>query len=196
MRNPPEPWYAHQFPDRPLAEGARLCCCLLCAVALERCGVEDAHRPIIFHTDTRPFQCHASYAAYHRREEQLHDMLRFRWELDATWITGVSVGYRHGRAAYDRNPEGPYPLPLDDWPVCVHCGPLSDATCGRPALLGERPRRLSQKARDAAEASRQARASLVADVQAMLERRHTRAEQHYVDQWRGLHLVHDNEPVY
>ncbi|HZQ83584.1 MAG TPA: hypothetical protein VFA83_02040 [Acidimicrobiales bacterium] len=126
MRNPPEPWYAHEFPDRPLAEGAWLCCCLLCAASLERCGVEDPHRPIVFHTDTEPFVCDAGYAAYFRQEEQLHDMLRCRWELGASWITGMSVGHRRGRARYSPNPEAPYPRPLDDWPVCSHCGPVSN----------------------------------------------------------------------
>lgn len=125
MKNPPEPWYAHEFPDRPLVEGTWLCCCLLCAVSLERCGVEDSHRPILFHTDAGPFTCDAGYAAFHRTEEQLHDMVRYRWDHGATWITGVSVGPRRGRAKYAPDHQVPYPRPLGDWPVCAHCGPVS-----------------------------------------------------------------------
>ena len=133
MKTPPEPWYAHEFPDRPLVEGAWLCCCLLCAVSLERCGVEDSHRPIVFHTDVTSFSCHAGYAAFHRTEEQLHEMLNYRWEL-GRWITGVSVGPRRGRAKYAPDHEMPYPRPLDDWPVCIHCGPVSQLSLARPAL--------------------------------------------------------------
>ena len=193
MKNPPEPWYAHEFPDRPLVEGAWLCCCLLCAVSLERCGVDDSHRPIVFHTDLRPFVCDAGYAAFHRTEEQLHDMLRYRWYTGAQWVTGVSVGHRHGRAKYAPDREKPCPLPLDEWPICIHCGPVSHVSFGRPALLGERSRRVSQKARAAAVASRLARATLLADVDAMLERKRNAEPQPVADRWNGLHVVTDEE---
>ncbi|MBV9253667.1 MAG: hypothetical protein JO054_05515 [Actinobacteria bacterium] len=135
MRNSPDPWYAHEFPDRPLVEGAWLCCCLLCAASLERCGVEDSHRHIVFHTDAEPFVCDAGYAAFHRTEEQLHDMLRYQWDVGATWITGVSVGARPGRAVYAPDPGVAYPRPHDEWPVCSHCGPVARESLARPGLL-------------------------------------------------------------
>jgi hypothetical protein len=160
MTPAPQPWYAHEFPDRPLTQGAFLCCCLLCAVSLERAGMEDAHRPIVFHTGwgTRVWQ--AQSVSWHRAEEDFHDMLRIFDRNQGNWVRAITVGPRRGRAARGYEPEGPYPRPLADWPVCRHCGPLSTATFATITEFGAKPRRPSAKARAAAEASRLARASL------------------------------------
>jgi hypothetical protein len=106
MKSPPEPWYAHEFPDRPLVEGA--------------------------------------------------------------WLY---------------------------WPICIHCGPVSHVSFARPALLGDRPRRLSQKARTAAEVSRLARETLLADVAEMLDRKRCAEPRPQPDRWNGLHVVADDDDL-
>jgi hypothetical protein len=161
------PWYAHEFPDRPLAEGAFLCCCVPCAVSLERAGQDDAHRPIVFHTGWGTRTWYAGWTSMHRGDQGLHDMVEYLY-LGAgpgNWVKAVTVGARHGRGKRGWEPEGPYPRPLEEWPVCTHCGPLSTATFAQLVDFGAKPRRRTAKFVAAEEASRVARAELVSRVQ-------------------------------
>jgi hypothetical protein len=177
------PAYAHEHPDRPLVQGTFLCCCLLCAVALERAGQEDAHRPVVFHTGWGIRTWQAESVAWHRAEETLHDMLAVRdMGSPGNWVKAVTVGPRRGRAARGCEPDGLYPRPLEDWPVCRHCGPLSTATFAQLVDFGAKPRRRSAKARAADEFSQLARARLVQRVEAVaIEQREAAARA-----WRGL----------
>ena len=192
-----QPWYAHEHPDRPLTQGAFLCCCLLCAVSLERCGQEDANRPIVFHTGWGTRSWNVQSVAWHRAEQALHDMAEYVY-LGAgpgNWIKAVTVGPRRGRAARGYEPEGPYPRPLQDWPVCSHCGPLSSATFATIVDFGAKPRRRTAKRVAADEASRLARAALTERVEALVAE-HRRAS---LRAWRSgflppLAVVPDHLP--
>jgi hypothetical protein len=164
------PWYAHEHPNRPLVQGTFLCCCLLCAVSLERAGQEDAKRPIVFHTGWGTRSMPASWAAMHREDQCLHDMVEYVFcgAGPGNWVKAVTVGPRRGRAARGCEPEGPYPRPLEQWPVCSHCGPLSSATFAQLVDFGAKPKRRTAKAVAAEEASRSARTSLTERVEAVV----------------------------
>ena len=191
MATDPHPWYAHEFPDRPLVEGAMLCCCLLCAVSLERAGQEDARRPVVFHTAWGRWWWGAQLVASHRAEVHLHDALMFTSVPPGNWVQAVTVGPRRGRAARGWEPDGPYPRPLESWPVCSHCGPLSDATFAQLSELGAKRRRRSAKQAAADEASRAARAALVARVEAIADAQRFTATRAMRAQWRILQAVPD-----
>jgi hypothetical protein len=183
------PWFAHEYPDRPLVEGAVLCCCLLCAVSLERAGQEDARRPIVFHTAWGTRAWGAQGVAWHRADVHLHDMPSITGPQPGNWIKAVTVGPRRGRAAKGFEPEGPYPRPLESWPVCSHCGPLSDASFANLTELGAPRRRRSAKRVAADNASRLARAALVEQVEAIAEQQRFTAERAVRAQWRILQPV-------
>ena len=194
MTAAPQPWYAHEYPDRPLVEGAFLCCCLLCAVSLERAGQEDTKRPIVFHTGWGVRSWQAGYVASHRAEGGFHDLLDlFDW-APGNWVRAVTVGPRRGRGARGWEPEGPYPLPLDRWPVCRHCGPLSSATFATITEFGAKPRRRSAKARAADEASRLARAALTERVEAVSAEQREIERRARIEQWRPV-VVPDRLPT-
>jgi hypothetical protein len=180
------PWYAHEHPDRPITQGTFLCCCLLCAVSLERAGQVDAHRPIVFHTGWGNRTWNAQSVAWHRAEQALHDMAEYVYLGAGTgnWIKAVTVGPRHGRGARGCEPEGPYPRPLEDWPVCAHCGPLSTATFATITEFGAKPKRRTAKAVAAEEASRLARAALTERVEAVVAERRVQA----LREWYGQFL--------
>lgn len=193
MTAAPQPWYAHEYPDRPLVEGAFLCCCLLCAVPLERAGQEDAKRPIVFHTGWGVRSWQASYVASHRADGSFHDLLDlFDW-APGNWVRAITIGPRKGRGARGWEPEGPYPRPLDRWPVCRHCGPLSSATFATITEFGAKPRRRSAKARAADDASTLARAALIERVEAVSAEQREIERQARRDQWRPV-VVPDHLP--
>ncbi|MDQ1374451.1 MAG: hypothetical protein QOJ09_1789 [Actinomycetota bacterium] len=166
------PWYAHEHPDRPLVQGTFLCCCLLCAVSLERAGEEDANRPIVFHTGWGTRTMSASWAASHRERQTLDQMTEYVFigAGAGNWVKAITVGPRHGRGArgWEREPDDPYPRPLERWPVCAHCGPLSTATFAQLVDFGAKPKRRTAKAVAAEKASRLARAALVERVEAVV----------------------------
>lgn len=193
------PSYAHEHPDRPLVQGTFLCCCLLCAVSLERAGQEDAHRPIVFHTGWGTRAMEAEWAASHRAEQTLHDMVEYVYigAGPGNWVKAITVGPRRGRAArgWERDAGNPYPRPLDRWPVCAHCGPLSTATFAQLVDVGAKPKRRTAKALAAAETSRLARASLTERVEAVVARRRSVAMQEWRDHFRRpLVAVPDHLP--
>jgi hypothetical protein len=187
------PWFAHEYPDRPLVEGAVLCCCVLCAVSLERAGQEDARRPIVFHTAWGARAWGAQIVALHRGDTHLHDMLSILGPQPGNWVEHVTVGPRRGRGAKGWEPEGDYPRPLESWPVCSHCGPLSDATFATLTELGAPRRRRSARQRAADERSRLVRAALVERVEAINEQRRFTVERDWRAQWRILQPVPDDE---
>ena len=189
MTTDSKPWYAHEYPDRPLVEGAALCCCLLCAVSLERAGQEDAKRPIVFETGWGRWTWGAQLVAEHRAESHLHDVLMFTSLPPGNWIKEVRVGHRRGRASRGWAPEGPYPRPLESWPVCTHCGPVSEATFADITELGARRRRRSAKQVAADEASRAAREQLLERVHAAMDHLRFTAIQAYRDQWRPVRAL-------
>lgn len=189
----PKPWYAHEYPDRPLVDGAHLCCCLLCAVSLERAGHEDARRLILFRTGWGTLTWNAQSVAWHRADVHLHDVLTFFHGPAGNWIIDVIVGPRRGRASKGWESEQPYPRPLESWPVCTHCGPLSYATFADLAAVGRRRPRRSQKQVAADAASRAARAELVARVEAVMEEQRFVAAREVRAQWRPLRAVADRD---
>lgn len=194
------PWYAHEHPDRPITQGTFLCCCLLCAVSLERAGMEDAHRPIVFHTGWGTRAMDARWAASHRAEQTLHEMVEYVYigAGPGNWVKAITVGPRRGRAArgWEREPDDdPYPRPLERWPVCAHCGPLSSATFANIVDFGARPKRRTAKAVAAEEASRLARASLTERVQAVVAHQREEAMGYWRGQFRrSLIVVPDRLP--
>ena len=189
------PWYAHEHPDRPIVQGVFLCCCLLCARSLERAEQEDTKRPIVFHTGWGRWSWQAGYVARHRADGSLHDMLGCISYDDAhgNWLKAVTVGHRQGRGArgWEREADDPYPRPLDRWPVCRHCGPLSTATFATIVDFGAKPRRRSAKARAADEASRLARAVLTERVEAVAAEQRDAGLHAYREQWRPMRSTGD-----
>jgi hypothetical protein len=192
------PWYAHEHPDRPLAQGTFLCCCLLCAVSLERAGEEDANRPVVFHTGWGTRSMPARWAASHRTDQTLHEMVEYVYcgAGPGNWVKAVTVGPRRGRAArgWEREPDDPYPRPLERWPVCAHCGPLSTATFAQLVDFGAKPKRRTAKAVAAEEASRLARASLTERVEAVVAHQRYEALRAWHGQFRSLVVVPDRLP--
>lgn len=193
------PWYAHEHPDRPIIQGTFLCCCLLCAVSLERAGQEDAHRPIVFHTGWGTRAMQAGWAASHRAEQTLHEMVEYVYigAGPGNWVKAITVGPRRGRAArgWERDPDNPYPRPLDRWPVCAHCGPLSTATFAQLVDFGAKPKRPTAKALAAAETSRLARAALTERVEVVVAGRRRAALQEWREGFRRpLVIVPDRLP--
>lgn len=187
----PKPWYAHEYPDRPLVEGAFLYCCLLCAVSLERSAQKDAFRPILFHTGWGTWSWSASLVASQREDTNLHEMLGFTPTPAGNWVKAVRVGHRPGRARKNW-PRDHRPFPLERWPVCAHCGPLSDATFAELTPLGgPRGRRPSPKQLAADEGSRVARHELVIKVEAAMEQHKTVAANQQRDERRPLRALAD-----
>ena len=145
MTKTQRPWYAHEYPGRPLTAGAHLCCCIPCAISLERDGHEDSRREVIIHTGLGPWPMQLGYLAWRREEGQFHDMFHYTSGARINWINDIEVGSRRGRPTKrDPNPELPFPRPLINWQICWHCGPLSTASFADITALGDK-RRPTQK---------------------------------------------------
>jgi hypothetical protein len=58
----PEPWVAHDEPERPLAYGAWLCDCEACALALQATALHEPRLPIVLKTGSDRVVVTAEYA--------------------------------------------------------------------------------------------------------------------------------------
>ncbi len=177
------PWYAHEYPDRPLTAGAHLCCCIPCAVAIERCGHEDSRREVSVHTGLGVMRCQAGYLAHRRGDGQFHDMFHYTSGARINWINDIEVGSRRGRPSRrEPDPELPFPRPLINWQICWHCGPLSNASFGDVTPAGNK-RRPTRKELADYEQTRETRALLEACVLQAVRQQIERAEVEMAMHW-------------
>ena len=113
-----ELWIAHDHPERPLAYGAWLCCCKLCAFALRATAQARPGMPIVLKTGMDRFVVPAAVAVAARWQGSFERLLR----VPDDWIREVFIGpgteIEHVRRARLRSS-----TPL----LCVHC---ADAGAG------------------------------------------------------------------
>jgi hypothetical protein len=110
-------WLAHDHPERPLAYGAWLCCCLPCAFALAAAATADPTLTIVIKSCMGRTVLKARDVAFGRSTGTFDDLL----PDDNDQVREVFVG-RPGLV-----PEGsrssPDPPPTASWPACPRCTP-------------------------------------------------------------------------
>lgn len=80
-------WVAHEAPERPLAYGAHLCPCDLCAEVLKKNAVDEPTLMLVLKTSMRRFMISIRSAAHWlERGEPMED-----WLLDPEYLRDVYV---------------------------------------------------------------------------------------------------------